>query len=216
MTFGWPEVPIGQLLKRAERFELRDDLTEYTFAGTYSFGRGIFVGEKKLGVTFRLPRIQRVKADDFVYCKIMAWEGAFGVVPPEAHGCVLSGAFMVYELDKTRLDPRYLNYYFKLQKVWEAIGGQSTGTNVRRRSLHPDQFEIATIPLPSLEEQRRIVARIEELAVKIEEARRLRREAVEETEALTRSMRNHELTGAMERYGAEPMTEVAKCAAGFG
>src|SRR2546430_8699393 len=43
------------------------------------------------------------------------------------------------------------------------------------------------IPLPSLEEQRRIVARIEELAAKIEEARGLRREAVEEAKSLFES-----------------------------
>jgi type I restriction enzyme S subunit len=40
------------------------------------------------------------------------------------------------------------------------------------------------IPLPSLAEQRRIVARIEELAAKIHEARTLRHQAAEEAEAL--------------------------------
>jgi type I restriction enzyme S subunit len=41
------------------------------------------------------------------------------------------------------------------------------------------------IPLPSLSEQRRIVARIEELAAQINEARTLRQQAAEEAEALT-------------------------------
>ncbi len=40
------------------------------------------------------------------------------------------------------------------------------------------------VPLPSLEEQRHIVARIEELAARIEEVRGLRREVVEEAEKL--------------------------------
>jgi type I restriction enzyme, S subunit len=40
------------------------------------------------------------------------------------------------------------------------------------------------IPLPPLEEQRRIVARVEELARKIEEARSLRKQSLEEVEAL--------------------------------
>jgi len=44
-----------------------------------------------------------------------------------------------------------------------------------------------TIPLPPLEEQRRIVARIEELATRIEEARGLRREAMEEAERIVAS-----------------------------
>ncbi|RIK73445.1 hypothetical protein DCC62_17340 [candidate division KSB1 bacterium] len=171
---NWKTVKLGDVLRRADRFEEKDELTEYRFAGTFSFGRGIFVGETKSGSTFRLPKIQRVKSGDFIYCKIMAWEGAFGVAPPDVDGCVLSGAFVVYEIDKELLDPKYLDYYFKIKSVWKQIGSQSTGTNVRRRSLHPDQFEIAEIPLPPLSEQRRIVAKIEQLAAKIEEARGLR------------------------------------------
>jgi len=42
----------------------------------------------------------------------------------------------------------------------------------------------AVIPLPPLDEQRRIVARIEELAARIGEARRLRRQTLEESDAL--------------------------------
>jgi type I restriction enzyme S subunit len=184
MNMRFPLVKLGSVLRRVARFEKRDDLLEYRFAGTYSFGRGIFVGEKKTGSSFQLDKIQRIRTGDFVYCKIMAWEGAFGLVPEQCNGCVMSGAFVVYEVDTEKIDPNFLDYYFKIKSNWEAIGSQSTGTNVRRRSLHPNQFEAATIPNPPLSEQRRIVARIEELAARIEEARELRRRAVEETSAL--------------------------------
>jgi type I restriction enzyme S subunit len=187
MSKTWSLVPLGHVLKQAARFESRDILREYHFAGTYSFARGIFAGERKLGAEFKLDKIQRIKSGDFVYCKIMAWEGAFGVVPPEADNCVMSGAFVVYEVDSTQVEQKFLDYYFKLPHVWKSIGSGSTGTNVRRRSLHPTQFEEAKILLPPLPEQHRIIARIEELAAKIEEARGLRRQAVEEAEALIAS-----------------------------
>ena len=74
---------LGEVLRRVERFEPREEFTEYPFAGTYSFARGIFVGERKLGSSFALPKIQRIRAGDFIYCKIMAWEGAFGIAPKE-------------------------------------------------------------------------------------------------------------------------------------
>jgi len=73
----------GRGARRVERFEPREEFTEYPFAGTYSFARGIFVGERKLGSSFALPKIQRIRAGDFIYCKIMAWEGAFGIAPKE-------------------------------------------------------------------------------------------------------------------------------------
>ena len=187
---NWPLACVGEILRRVERFEPRDDLVEYSFAGTYSFARGVFVGERKLGSSFSLPRVQRIKKGDFVYCKIMAWEGAFGLVSDDADGCVMSGAFVVYELDQNRISPKFLEYYFKLPAHWKSIGARSTGTNVRRRSLHPDQFEKSYIPVPPLPEQRRIVTRIEELAAKINEARALRERSREEIENLCRSVLN--------------------------
>jgi len=184
MSAAWPLVALGEVLKRADRFESKDELSEYQFAGTYSFGRGIFRGENKQGASFQLPKVQRIKTDDFIYCKIMAWEGAFGLASKDVDGCVLSGAFVAYEINRKRLDPKFIDYFFKIKSVWKNIGNKSTGTNVRRQSLHPDEFEAATIPLPPLAEQQRIVARIEELAAKIHEARGFRQQAVEETEAL--------------------------------
>ena len=187
MTNPWPTVRLGEVLRRVERFEPREEFTEYQFAGTYSFARGIFVGERKLGSSFALPRIQRIRAGDFIYCKIMAWEGAFGIALKETDNCVMSGAFVVYELNRERIDEKFLDYFFKVPDHWQSIGSQSTGTNVRRQSLHPNQFEKAEIPLPPLAEQRRVVARIEGLAAQIHEARTLRHQAAEEAEALTHS-----------------------------
>jgi type I restriction enzyme S subunit len=188
MSKTWPKVRLGEVLKRVERYESRNELIEYPFAGTYSFARGIFVGERKMGTTFSLPKIQRIREGDFVYCKIMAWEGAFGLVPNEANNCVMSSAFVVYKLELDKIDPRFLDYYFKVPSHWKSIGNQSTGTNIRRRSLHPMQFEKAEIPLPPLAEQRRIVARIEEVVAQIQEARILQDQVVAEIEALVISV----------------------------
>lgn len=188
MSSNWNAIPLGQFLRRVERFELRDDLKEYQFAGTYSFARGIFLADRKLGASFKLPKVQRVKAGDFVYCKIMAWEGAFGTVPQYANDCVMSGAFVAYELDKTIVDARFLDWYFRSPSNWQQIGRQSTGTNVRRQSLHPDQFEGAKIRLPLLEEQRHIVARIEDLASKVEEAVEINKGSLEASRRLLSAM----------------------------
>jgi type I restriction enzyme S subunit len=167
MNRQWPVIPLGDVLHRVERFEKKDPLKEYHFAGTYSFGRGIFSGERKLGSEFNLEKIQRIVEGDFVYCKIMAWEGAFGLVPKEADNCVMSGAFAVYSPINDKIEPKFLDYYFKIKKIWQSIGSQSIGTNVRRRSLHPLQFEQSIIPLPPLPEQQRIVAKIEALAARL-------------------------------------------------
>jgi type I restriction enzyme, S subunit len=188
MSEKWATVKLGDVLRQVERFEPRDELTEYPFAGTYSFARGIFVGERKIGSSFALPKIQRIHEGDFIYCRIMAWEGAFGIAPKEADNCVMSGAFVAYELNHERIDQAFLDYFFKVPAHWQSIGNQSSGTNVRRQSLHPSQFEQAEIPLPPLAEQKRLVARIDKVAAKIHEASTLRQQAVEEAEALLVAM----------------------------
>ncbi len=184
MNKPWPMVPLGEVLTPVYRQVDVVPIKNYQFAGTYSFGRGIFVGQIKDGSSIRSQRLFEIHADDFVYCKIMAWEGAFGLVPITAHKCVVSQAFCSFEINQVRLLPSFLSYYFRQEFVWKRIGAKSTGTNVRRRSLHPNTFLKAEIPLPPLSEQKRITARLEELSTKIEEARGLRREAVEEAEAL--------------------------------
>ena len=74
---------------------------------------------------------------------------------------------------------------FQPYSAWEEALGLSTGgTPTSRNRLKEEKFLAMEIPLPSLPEQRRIVARIEELAAKINEAQGLREKAEAESEAL--------------------------------
>ena len=84
-----------------------------------------------------------------MYPKLMAWEGAFGIVPPACDGCVVSTEFPVFEVIEERVLPEVLDTYFRMPSIWPAISGASTGTNVRRRRLNPQDFLSYKMPLPS-------------------------------------------------------------------
>lgn len=86
--------------------------------------------------------------------------------------------------DLNLCDARYLYQLLMAKKNLYFVPLMSGTANV---SLKIQDIANVEIPLPPLEEQRRIVARIEELAAKIEEARGLRRKAVEETKELWNS-----------------------------
>jgi type I restriction enzyme S subunit len=65
----------------------------------------------------------------------------------------------------------------------------STGSAaLSKLTLNPPKFLLLKMPVPVLVEQRRIVARIEELAAKIAEARSLRKQALEDAVALLQSV----------------------------
>lgn len=128
----------------------------YQFAGVYSFGRGVFKGGVKTGTEFAYTKLSRIKAGDFIYPKLMAWEGALGVVPEECDGCVVSPEFPVFEIDQTKVLPDVFDVYFRNPSTWESLQGDSTGTNARRRRLNPTDFLKLKIPVPSMATQRKL------------------------------------------------------------
>jgi type I restriction enzyme S subunit len=126
-----------------------DRRASYDFAGVYSFGRGVFRAGTKTGMDFAYPRPSTLRAGDFTYPKLMAWEGALGVVPPECDGCVVSTEFPVFEVMQDRVLPEVLDVHFRNPSVWPQLAGASTGTNARRRRLNPSDFLAYQFPLPS-------------------------------------------------------------------
>ena len=130
----------------------------YQFAGVYSFGRGVFKGGVKTGAEFAYPKLSRITSGDFIYPKLMAWEGALGVVPDECEGCVVSPEFPVFEIDNTKVLPDVFDVYFRDPSTWESLQGGSTGTNARRRRLNPTDFLKLKIPVPSMATQRKLAA----------------------------------------------------------
>ena len=128
----------------------------YQFAGVYSFGKGVFKGQIKSGVEFAYPKLSRVKAGDFIYPKLMAWEGALGVVPPECDDCVVSPEFPVFEIDENKVLPDVFDVHFCNPRTWESLQSGSTGTNARRRRLNPADFLKLHVPVPCQETQRKL------------------------------------------------------------
>ncbi len=83
--------------------------------------------------------------------------------------------------DPSRCDAKYV-YHLLMARKDDLLVPLMQGTaNV---SLKEQDIAGVQIPLPPLAEQRRVVARIEELAAQIHEARTLRQQAAEEAEAL--------------------------------
>lgn len=135
-----------------------DPSEKYHFAGVYSFGRGVFIGQSKFGADFAYPKLTRLRSGDFTYPKLMAWEGALGVVPSECDGLVVSTEFPVFSINTTIVLPEVLDSHFKNPAIWPVIAGDSTGTNVRRRRLNPSDFLDYAFPLPSRTAQEKIAA----------------------------------------------------------
>lgn len=106
-----------------------------------------------------------------------------------------------------RLESRWMHWLTKTRGFWAQCDEKSRGTSGKNR-IKPEQFLSVEIPLPPLAEQRRVVARIEELAAQIHEARTLRHQAAEEAEALV-GAKASEMLRAATKNGSTPLESEA-------
>lgn len=148
--------PMSELVHQRAPDISVDRTAQYRFAGVYSFGRGVFPSVVKAGSEFAYERLSTVRRGDFVYPKLMAWEGALGVVPPACDGMVVSPEFPVFSIKTDQVLPEVLDIYFRTPEVWPLLAELSGGTNVRRRRLQPSAFLQYEMPVPPMAVQLRI------------------------------------------------------------
>jgi len=184
----WPVAKLGEVLKEHDNAVPANRLGEVNLAGVYSFARGLFKRGSMSPNKTSYKSYNRLVTDDFVISTPKAWEGALALVTEEFDGWFLSPVFPTFRANKERLMPKFLEWFCKRESVWGELQRNSRGIGARRESVHPKQFLSLEIPLPPLAEQRHIVARIEELAAQIQEARELRRQATEEALVLFLTM----------------------------
>ena len=145
--------PMTELVSQRAPDVAVDRLTQYRFAGVYSFGRGVFPSVVKMGSEFAYERLSTVRAGDFTYPKLMAWEGALGVVPIECDGMVVSPEFPVFTINTDEVLPEVLDIYFRTPEIWPVLAEISGGTNARRRRLQPSTFLNYQMPVPPMDTQ---------------------------------------------------------------
>jgi type I restriction enzyme, S subunit len=204
---AWPMVPLGEVARPVERPELPVAGKLYRQVGVRLWGQGAYERESIDGGMTQYKTLSRVESDDVIVNKIWARNGSVSVVTPELAGCYVSGEFPTFAPLPDRLLPQWFGWLTKTRPFWEQCDEKSRGTSGKNR-IRPEKFLEIEIPLPPLDEQRRIVAHIEALATRIEQARGLRREALAEAEGLLKAALDAEFEH-IHALGC-PMTTVAE------
>src|SRR3970282_310478 len=100
-----------------------------------------------LGSATSATVLARVQVGDFIYSRLFAWRGAFGVVGPELDGHYASGEFPTFLPADDRLDLDFLRLWFRLPSVLVQVTARSSGsTPTTRNRLREDQFLSLEIP----------------------------------------------------------------------
>ncbi len=176
-----PLVALGSVLRRSLDVIALDPTESYRQVTVRLHHRGVALRGIQPGSEIGSTRQYRVRAGQLILSRIDARHGAIGLVPEQLDGAIVTNDFRLFDIDHEQISPQYLDYFVGTPGFVDLCKQASEGSTNRVR-LQPERFLGLRIPLPSLAEQRRIVARIDELAAKIEEARGLRR-AVEDMTA---------------------------------
>lgn len=185
MSKAWPRVRLEEVLTERHEVPNADELAlgNVRIVSKIGFNDGKIQfrsnGETKTGMIL-------VRPGDLLVSGINAAKGAIAIYGKDnntsAAATIHYGAYMP---NKARVEINFLWWLLRSNIFREILleyvpGGIKTELKAKRLLPIP-------VPLPPLSEQRRIVARIEQLAARIEEARGLRRQAVEKAEAVFRS-----------------------------
>lgn len=197
MSEGWPSVKLGKVLVTALRAERVNPTKSYRLLGMRLDGHGPFLRETVLGSQSSASTLFCVHEGDFVYSRLFACRGAFGVIGKDLDGCHVSNEFPVYQPVSGKIDVRFLKYWFQLPKIIAQVDADCTGSTPLTRNRYKEKFfESLEIPLPPLGEQQRIVACVEKVIAKLGQVIELRKQIEAARESLVVS---HHLRLAGER-----------------
>ena len=214
MSKDWSTVCLGDVMKPANRIDSPKPGTKYRQLGVKLWGEGAYERESMDGSETKYARLFRAEAGDIIVNKIWARNGSVAVVPECLAGCYGSGEFPMFAPLPERLDCRWMHWLTKTPSFWAQCNDKSRGTSGKNR-IKPEQFLRVEIPLPPLSEQRRIVARIEELAAQINDARTIRQQVAEETEVLMTLSTEKVFAEAGKSFPSEPLGSHVKIQGGY-
>ncbi len=188
MSAAWAQVSLGEVLKERRETPADFDLVNGTvrIVDKVSFNDGRihlrFGQDTKTGMIL-------VRPGDLLVSGINAAKGAIAI-----HGNLDLGPlaatihYAAYQVDPARAETKFLWWMLRSKFFREILSEYVPGgikTELKAKRLLP-----VPVPLPPLDEQRRIVARIEELAAKVEQATKLRSVAGQELSALAQAQAN--------------------------
>lgn len=163
---AWPRVSFGDLTRLERRpVEVIVD-RHYQEIGTYSYGRGIFHKQPRSGLEVGNKDLFLMKEGDLILQVTFAWEGAIALCSKAEDGLYGSVRYPTFRVNEERCFAPFLAKYLCTRQGLEQIGRICPGSAGRNRVLAIKRLSEVMIPLPHIDEQRRIVARIDALAEK--------------------------------------------------
>ena len=158
---GWRQIPLREVLSQAkDEIPVSPDAS-YPNVGVLSFARGLFEKPPIEGARTSAAKLCRIRAGQFIYSRLFAFEGAYAGVDDRFDGYFVSNEFPTFDLDQEQVTLGFLTAYFSASTTWEELARESSGLGVRRQRVKPDKLLSHKLWLPPFEEQQRIATLVD-------------------------------------------------------
>lgn len=168
------------------------------------WGKGLTLRGETLGSEIAAPRQVRAQAGQFLLSRIDARHGAYGIVPEELDGALVSNDFPCFDIDAAAVLPGYFLWYSRTAAFIDLCRRSSEGSTNRVR-LKEAAFLDMRADVPPIAEQRRIVERLDRVAKLVETRNQAAADAAADMQALLAKAFARCIEGAPRH----PMAEVA-------
>lgn len=166
-------VPIGSFLRKSRNKIKIEKGESYQRVTVKINNGGVFPRDTELGENIGTKIQYEIKPGQFLMSKIDARNGAFGLVPANLDGAIVTNDFPVFDVDNSKIIPEFLVLITTTKEFIQFAQSCSSGTTNRQR-IDIEMFLNVKIPLPPLSEQNRIV---EAYNKKIKQAEELEQKA---------------------------------------
>ena len=150
---------IGDLLTRHKTpVDVQDDVTykQVTIRTNY---KGVVLRGTQSGAAILTKSQWRVSADQFILSRIDARNGAFGIIPPELEGAIVTNDFLAFDINEAEVEREFFSVFLQSPLFLEACIKASRG-NTNRKRVDEDFFLSFPVNLPPISEQHRLIAKI--------------------------------------------------------
>lgn len=150
------EYKIGDFLKRVKNaIEIQDGVL-YKRVTIKTNHQGVTLRDQADGSVIGTKSQFTVSGGDFILSKIDARYGAFGIIPEELDGAIITGNFWTYKVDTEIVDTEWFFYFTHSYNFIQICQESSTGTT-HRKYLDEKTFLDHKLTIPDKVEQVRMV-----------------------------------------------------------
>ena len=147
---------ISQLLVKNNESIIIEDEKLYKRVTVKINANGVVLRDEEYGKNIGTKRQFIAKEGQMIVSKIDARNGAFGLIPSELDGAIVTNDFPLFDINHHLVNKNYLILLAKTNLFVGFAKSCSSGTTNRQR-MDMDKFLTLEIPLPSISEQETIV-----------------------------------------------------------